>query len=90
MLYSVKSDLHYIGISNDVDLRLQFHNSLSSSGFTSKHRPWVLKVSISVPSQAHAIRIERYIKKRKSRSFIQRIISDDRTRMKLVKRFGAG
>ena len=90
ILYSNKSDLYYVGISTDVLLRLQFHNHISTTSFTAKHRPWTLQVSFSVPSKAVAICIERYIKKRKSRSFVQRIISDERTRKKLVKKFEAG
>ena len=73
ILYSNKSDLYYVGISTDVLLRLQFHNHISTTSFTAKHRPWTLQVSFSVPSKAVAICIERYIKKRKSRSFVQRI-----------------
>ena len=61
ILYSNKSDIYYVGISNDVELRLQFHNHISTSSFTSKHRPWTLEASISVPTQAHAIRVERYM-----------------------------
>ena len=61
ILYSNKSDLFYVGISTDVKLRLQFHNHFSTTSFTSKHRPWTLQVSFSVPDEAIAIRIERYI-----------------------------
>ncbi|MEM7372502.1 MAG: hypothetical protein AAF587_28035, partial [Bacteroidota bacterium] len=46
-----------------------------STKFTFKHRPWELKLSfVAGNSRAEAMKIERYIKRQKSRQFIQALI----------------
>ena len=74
-LYSVGSDVYYVGYTNDFSRRLAEHNNGSHSTFTSKHRPWVLKAVYSCgEDQSLAIRIERFIKKQKSRRLIEQLI----------------
>jgi len=73
-LYSHSSDLYYIGHSDDVDRRLQEHNESTHSTYTCKHRPWNLVYSFPVSdSRGDAQKIEKFIKKQKSRKLILKI-----------------
>lgn len=74
ILYSASSDLYYIGYSNDPLRRVKEHNTKPYNTFTSKHRPWVLKAYFkSGGPESEAMRIERFIKKQKSRKLIERL-----------------
>jgi len=75
ILYSVKADKYYIGETPNVDTRLNWHNKLGD-GFTSRYRPWELKKTFVVENRGRALRIEKYIKKKKRRSFIEKLIVD--------------
>ena len=89
ILHAPASDIYYTGQTDNLPLRLQFHNELSQNSFTSKHRPWVLKRSIPVESRSTAILIEKYIKGRKSKKFIERLIEDQEAIEKLLRRFNS-
>jgi putative endonuclease len=77
-LYSSNSDRYYIGYTEDVVKRLKEHNHpVVKSKFTSKYLPWELKLSFEVSSvRGDAIRVERFIKKQKSKVFIQKLIAE--------------
>src|SRR5438067_651048 len=54
--------------------RLLHHNKEDKSTYTSKHRPWTLKVIFKAgTTRSEAYRIEQWIKKQKSRSLIQKL-----------------
>ena len=72
ILYSTSSDKYYVGQIDNLELRLKFHNELSEKSYTSKHRPWDLKRSIELKNRSEAVRIERMIKKRKSKCQLRR------------------
>ncbi|GET30624.1 GIY-YIG nuclease family protein [Prolixibacter sp. SD074] len=75
ILYSPSSDIYYVGSTDDVERRLEEHNHLSENSFTSKHRPWDLKVAFDVShSRTVALKIEKHIKRQKSRKYIEDII----------------
>ena len=88
ILYSESADKYYIGQTPDLETHLIFHNELSENSFTSRYRPWTLKQSIEVPNLSIARKMENYIKKRKSREYLIRLIEDAKTVEKLRKRFG--
>ena len=73
IIYSQSSDLYYIGYSADPHKRVIEHNSKPFSTYTSKHRPWVLKAYFQCGNEPQAIRLERFIKKQKSRRLIERL-----------------
>ncbi|MDB4286240.1 GIY-YIG nuclease family protein [bacterium] len=80
ILYSSVSDRYYVGQSYDVQTRLKDHNegnhSHQSTKYTFKHRPWELKASFFVSEdRGKAMKIERYIKRQKSRKFIEQLIA---------------
>lgn len=74
ILHSQKADKFYIGYSPDVFKRLREHNNpLSGSKFTAKYLPWNLVCYFSVSdSRGDALKVERFIKKQKSKQFIQK------------------
>jgi putative endonuclease len=75
ILYSTSADKYYVGHTNDIQRRLEEHNFISEEGYTRKHRPWDMVAIIKCGSSRHeAIRLERYIKSRKRREFIELVI----------------
>jgi putative endonuclease len=74
ILYSFKLNRFYIGTSDDVQRRLLEHNNASfKDAFTSKGIPWILFLTIDGLSSESAYRIERHIKKMKSKSYIKNL-----------------
>lgn len=75
ILYSLKSDIYYAGHTGDVEQRVKRHNEIAEDSFTSKHRPWVLKAVFSYGEDLGvAMRVEKFIKRQKSRAFVERLI----------------
>jgi len=75
ILYSPSSDIYYVGSTDDVERRLEEHNHLSENTFTSRHRPWHLKAAFEVGrSRTISLKIEKHIKRQKSREYIEAII----------------
>jgi len=71
LLKSTFGGINYVGISSDVDQRLNEHNS-GKCKQTKKHRPWKLMVSISFNDEKTARRFERYLKTGSGRAFVKR------------------
>ena len=78
VLYSKRSDKYYIGLTSNVVRRLEEHNNPPAyKKYTSKHLPWELKSSFECSnSRGEGLMIERFIKKQKSRIFIEKLISE--------------
>ncbi|RWU04342.1 GIY-YIG nuclease family protein [Pedobacter chitinilyticus] len=78
ILYSDNSDKYYIGYTNDYERRFHEHNHSDRTTFTSKHRPWILKVVFECGEiEIEAIHLERFIKKQKSRKLLERLIDGE-------------
>ncbi len=80
ILYSPGADRYYVGQTRDVVARLRSHNEGArpnqSTKYTFKHRPWELVCSFSVGTdRGEAMKIEKYIKCQKSRSFLEKVIA---------------
>jgi putative endonuclease len=75
ILYSVSSDIYYVGYTSDFEKRLVEHNTSEENTFTSKHRPWLLEaVYFTGNKEAEAMKIEKFIKKQKSRKLLEKLI----------------
>jgi len=86
ILYSVSSDKYYVGYTDCIERRLFEHNNSNRTTYTSKHRPWVLKKSIELTNnRGLALKIEKAIKKLKSRKIIESIITTVSTVEELAK-----
>lgn len=77
IIYSTSLDKFYVGTTDNVERRLIEHNSKEYlNSFTCKGVPWVLKLSYLCDSSEKAYKLERFIKRMKSRKFIIKIIDD--------------
>ena len=78
ILYSSRSDKYYIGLTTDVNRRLEQHNNPPvNKKYTAKHLPWELKVFFQCSnSRGNGLIIERFIKNQKSRIFVEKLIAE--------------
>jgi putative endonuclease len=68
------SERHYVGLTSDVDNRLEWHNR-GPCGHTVEHRPRSLAVVIEFPTEQQAARFEQYLKTGSGRAFAKRHLS---------------
>ena len=82
ILYSSKCDHYYIGHTEDVVKRLEKHNNpVEKNKYTAKYLPWEIKMSFPASElRGDAIRIEKFIKKQKSKVFIKKLIAEKANR----------
>jgi putative endonuclease len=74
IIYSHSLDKYYTGYTEDIALRINQHN-LGISTFTAKASDWELKYSETFPTRESAMKRESAIKKKKSRKYIEWLIS---------------
>ena len=78
ILYSVSSDIYYVGITNNPAKRLSEHNEGVHCTFTSKHRPWEIRAVFEVgESLGKAMVIEKFIKKNRSTRMMKLLCDKD-------------
>jgi putative endonuclease len=71
ILYAEQHDKYYIGQTDDLEMRLQRHNEFEASqSYTSKYRPWALKIFFKAETRSDAVKIERKLKALKSKKMI--------------------
>jgi len=73
ILYSKEIDRYYIGHSNDVQRRLQEHNHPRlRRKYSSQTSDWILVFQVSAgETRSDALKLERFIKRQKSRKYIE-------------------
>lgn len=74
ILQSLKDQSFYIGFTSNLEQRLKKHNN-SSSGYTSTKKPWKIVYFESFDIESKARKRELAIKKKKSRKYIEYLIS---------------
>ena len=74
IIYSRSLDKYYIGYTIDLEKRLTEHNT-GISVFTSKAKDWELKWTKTFESRNDAMKEEKRIKTKKSRKYIEWLIS---------------
>ncbi|WP_245558418.1 GIY-YIG nuclease family protein, partial [Fulvivirga imtechensis] len=74
IIYSVTKDRYYIGQCEDLDKRISDHCN-SRSGYTKGVSDWELKWSKTFVTRSEALQAERFLKKKKSRKYLEYIIS---------------
>lgn len=62
---------HYVGVTSDVERRLEFHNE-SPKRHTSRFRPWSLVATVWFHDPRLALRFEKYLKSGSGRAFSKR------------------
>ena len=61
----------YIGITGDLNRRLEEHNS-GKSNHTSRYRPWKIVAAVRFEDDKRAVAFEKYLKSGSGRSFANR------------------
>ncbi len=74
IIYSNKINRYYIGYTDDLDWRLERHNE-GWGKYTKRGIPWKLVYSKTYNLKTDVIRREKEIKNKKSRKFIEELIS---------------
>ena len=76
IIYSKSIDKFYVGESTDVDFRLNQHNNHHfKMNFTKAANDWTIKLQFRCDSRNKAIFLESFIKRMKSRKFIEKLIN---------------
>ncbi len=73
ILESLKNGRFYIGHCEEVQTRIEEHNA-GVTPSTRPYRPWKLVYTETFETRSHAIRRENEIKKKKKRSYIEKLI----------------
>jgi len=74
ILYSAKLDKFYVGMTKDLVERLKRHNNPTDpERFTARGIPWALFLTLPCESEEHSLRLERLLKAKKSKVFIQNL-----------------
>jgi putative endonuclease len=79
ILYSEKCERYYVGHSDNVERRLEEHNSGRGGKYTKSCKPWRLVYNEIYENKALAVNREMDIKKKKSRKFIEKLIDTKKT-----------
>jgi putative endonuclease len=75
ILYSKIIDKYYTGVTDDLEWRLERHNS-GWGKYTRKGIPWTIVYTEEYSNKGEALKRERYIKRMKSRSYIESLIKN--------------
>ncbi|MEG9327893.1 GIY-YIG nuclease family protein [Salinimicrobium catena] len=77
IIYSQAADRFYTGETTDLEKRLREHNShRHRKGFSKMAEDWKIVLKLEVEEKEKAVFLERYIKKMKSRKFIEKVIEN--------------
>ncbi len=87
ILYSSKLDKFYVGFSENFTQRKGIHNSDENEKWTKVGRPWIEYLLIECNSKPQALKIEKYIKKQKSKKYIIALKQNPRYVQNLLERF---
>ncbi|MCX6197453.1 MAG: hypothetical protein RL528_1202 [Bacteroidota bacterium] len=78
ILYSNGIDRYYVGYSQNPWIRFEQHLLNTSDKYTGKTKDWILKAVFEVAkTEGEALRIERFIKKQKSRKLILQLCDSE-------------
>ncbi len=74
IIQSKQNGRYYIGFSVDLEKRVEKHNA-GGTASTRPYRPWELVYFEEFETKTEALKREKEIKKKKSRNYIEKIIS---------------
>ena len=77
IIQSQSNGRYYIGSSNNIELRLQYHNNNWVTA-TKNRGPWVVRYAQEYTDITTARKMENKLKQLKSRVIIEKIITDQR------------
>ncbi|UZD24343.1 GIY-YIG nuclease family protein [Algoriphagus halophytocola] len=88
ILYSRSLDKFYIGYTADFTARLAFHNSAQNKIWTKRGQPWEVHLLIDRLEKSQALKMEKHLKKMKSRNYLLELKADPSAIDGLMRRFG--
>ena len=91
IIYSPSINKYYIGETANINERIKQHNSGFFKGaFTKQTKDWTIKFTFSLTSRTEARKAEKFIKRMKSRKFIEKIINQPDIIMDLINKYYIG
>ncbi|MEO1011591.1 MAG: GIY-YIG nuclease family protein [Bacteroidota bacterium] len=79
IIYSPSLNRYYTGHCQDLEERLRRHNQGNGATYTKKAKDWQLQYTKCFETRAEAAKFELTIKRKKSRRYIEWLISKDET-----------
>ena len=77
ILYSISINKYYVGETPDVSIRIKQHNlHYFSKSLTKAASDWKVALSLECASKEEAVYLEKFVKKMKSRHFIEKVIAN--------------
>ncbi len=76
ILYSKRIDKYYVGKTENVDKRTEYHNSEFNKIWTNRGKPWELVQTLEFENSTLTSKAEHFIKKQKSRKLIEKIVRE--------------
>ena len=70
VLYSKKYNRIYIGYTSNMEQRLLSHNELSTKGYTTRFRPWIVTFTEDYETKSEAMAREKQLKGGQGRAYI--------------------
>jgi putative endonuclease len=88
IIYSDSLDKYYVGETPDVEIRLAQHNNhYFKTNFTKSANDWKLSTKHEYRNRREALFLEKFMKKMKSRLFIEKIIAKPEILVDLLKKY---
>jgi predicted GIY-YIG superfamily endonuclease len=64
----------YVGFTNDLDRRLNEHNSQDNTSYTARYKPWQLVCYFAFADETRAIGFEKFLKSGVGKIFLKKRI----------------
>jgi len=88
IIYSIKLNKYYVGETSDFKKRIKEHKTgFYKNSFTSKAQDWELFFKLDCKNKFQAIRIEKHIKRMKSKNYISNLKNYPEISKKLKEKF---
>ena len=88
IIQSLADGTYYTGITGNLEKRLIHHNSEQfNKGITKRKSPWKYFFVLEVNNRSKALRIEKHIKRMKSRIYIQNLKKYPEIAKKLINKY---
>jgi predicted GIY-YIG superfamily endonuclease len=75
-VYILKStkdpEQHYVGLTRDIEIRLNKHNFKSYNGYSKKYAPWKIETYIAFNNKRRAEEFEHYLKAGSGHTFLKK------------------
>jgi len=79
IIYSKITDSYYVGETYDIDVRMIKHNTgFYKKSYSRKAKDWQVVLTYTCENKKDAVYLERFIKRMKSRKFVEKIISNQK------------